>query len=329
MLWYDSLFCIYTGTGDIKTRKLNKMKNNIQFINVFSRKMLDALERYKFNNLPDTVSERVVKQSLFWHGNVVFFEKEGNIIALPGGGTENFNIYGDPNSAYVYGRNGFNEQVKLYLPGADDAGFLRKDLSGKTKPQYYKGVMVYENYNRTPFVNYTMEFSSSIADAYRTLDVMRVNLKSPFIVAAEESLVPTVKRFFNERNDNAEYVVSSGKFTVDKINVIPIETNEASIKNVTDLIEWYENKYRELCGFDSNSNPDKKERLLVDEVNSNNDYVFIQSEKSMECLRYYMDQVNEVFRTNITVEKITNPEGGEAYDEPDIFGISGKEPESL
>lgn len=327
-MWYDGLFCIYMGDGEINTRKLDKMKNDIQFINVFSRKMMDALMRYKFEGLPDTVSERVVKQSLFWHGNVIFFEKEGNVLALPGGGTEDVNVYGDPKKAYVFGRNGFNESVRLYIPGSDDSTFLRKGLSGLTDSKSYKGVIVYEAYNRRPFADYTLEFSREIADSYRTLSVARTNIKSPFIVTAEESLVPTVRQFFKRRNENAEYVVSSGKFTTDKINVIPIQTNEASIKNITDLIEWYENKYRELCGFKSNSDPDKKERLLVDEVNSNNDYTQIQTDKYLDCLNYYLEQVNTVFGTNISVTK-TEPEEEGGMEDDDIFGVYREESDSV
>ena len=306
-MWYDSNFCIYLYAGDIgklSKKKLATMKNQIQFINTFNIKVQDAIGRYKFNGLPDTVSERVVKQSLLWYGSVCFFEKDGSLMALPcapnGAG---FNVYGDVGSVWVYSRNGvFNKSVDTYIHGSDELAFLKK-TSGTAPSSRLKGVVVWENETRYPFINQTIFFSEAISDSMRTLDVCRKNIKNPYVVVAEESVVPTVQEYFKKRDNNEEYIVSSGIFPADKVKVLPLVTNSDNLNSITALIEWYESKYRELCGIDNNAQIDKKgENLIQAEVSINDEYTSLKVDNVVKYIQEGLDDVNKIFNTNITVE---------------------------
>lgn len=289
--------------GKSKTMKrIAQFKNQVEFMNALARLTKRALARYSFEGLPVTVNERVLKMSLLFHGSVCFFEKENNILALPALPNSNLNLYGEWKSCFVYGRNGFNAQIPLYIPGADEsktvnAGYI--NLNMKYKPT---GVFVRENEFMYPFMNYCIAYAEKIADCMRTIDVTRKNIKKPFIITAEEQLVPTVKKFFENRDNNEEYIVSSGVFPADRISLLPIETNADSIKAATDLIEWYYNDFDNLCNWNSNANPDKKERLLVDEVNSNNDSMMEVRENFVEYLQEQLDNVNKYLGTNIKIK---------------------------
>lgn len=297
----SNLASIYTGGKDsLSQRKLAKIKNDICFTNTFSRLVLDGLQRYDIKGLPETCNKRVVKESFLWHGSCVFFEKSGNLIALPGAQTEDFNIYGDAKYAFVWGRQGFNEKISLYIPGGDISDFVRKTLY-KVAGKGYQGVFVRENYICFPFINHCIDYASAISDTMRTLDVVRANIKNPFIMVAEQSVINSVKRFFQQRNENLEYIVDSGVFPVDKVKLLPIDTNATALKDATDLIEWYYNMFYELCGINTNANPDKKAELTSFEINANNDIVKVQADKTMECLQEHFDIVNKVYGTNIQV----------------------------
>lgn len=307
-MWFDGNFCIYLYGGDIgklNKGRLSKLKNDLQFISQFNIKMMDAEHRYSIKGLPDTISERVVLQSLIWYGSVVFFDKNGNLMALPGVPSgDGFNVNGDVGSAWVFGRNGaFNEEVKIYLPGSDEDVFLA-ETNGYSSSKKYKGVMVWENYQRFPFMNQVMIFARAISDTMRTLDVCRANIKNPYIVVSEESVVPTVKEYFNKRDNNEEYIISSGIFPADKVKVLPLVTNSESLTGITSLIEWYEAKWRELCGVENNSQMDKKgENLIEAEVSVNDEYTSQSLDKVIKCIQEGLDDVNKIFGTNITVEK--------------------------
>ena len=299
---YNFNIAVFMGdVGKSHKRKLATYKNNISFQNTFSRLILDALERYGFEGLPDTISERVVVQSFLWYAGVVFFEKDGNLFALPGAPSgDGYNIYGDPASAWVFARNGrFDEEVSLFIPGSDGAKFL-EETNGVNSKHKLKGVYVWENKLRYPFINHTMFFSQAISDTMRTLDVCRQNIKNPFIITAEESVVPTVKKYMEQRDNNEEYILSSGIFEANKVNVIPLVTNSDNLNSCTQLIEWYENKYKELCGVDNNGQMDKKgENLIQDEITINNMYTEMSVDKCIEMINKGLEDVNKLYGTNI------------------------------
>lgn len=305
MYWYDGIWQIPLDMGGSRKnrKKLADFKNVLAFQIVFQRLAEDAVNRYDFDGLPETLSKRVILQSLLWHGNVIFFEKEGNLFALPGCPSGEYNVYGEPAMAEVYSVNGyFNEPVKLYLPGSDEASFLER--TDRTAPAKAKGVIVWENKQRYPFINAVFYYAERVADTLRTLDVVRENIKTPQIFFCEESVKNSVERFLEDRESNMSAIISTGVFEVDKVKTVPIDPKGTALSDITALVEWYENKFRELCGTENNSQMDKKgENLIQAEVDTNNEYTELGVDKCIETIQEYLDYVNDIFGTNITVKK--------------------------
>lgn len=304
--WYSDMFGIYTGGGQIgkmNRKHMAKFKNDLVFQNTFMRLCGDFMDAVEIDGLPDTADERTVKQSLIWYRGVEFFEKGGSILTLPGapdGG--GMNIYRNFNSFWVYSGNGLlSEKVSTYIHGSDEDAFLKKGIGGilGEKP---KGVFVWDNEMRWPLLYVIVYLAQCIADTMRTLDVCRVNIKNPYIITAEESIVNSVKEYFNKRDNNEEFIITSGIFPADKIQLLPLATNSDNLQACTALIEWYEAKARELCGIDNNSQIDKKgENLISDEVSINDMYTQMQVDRRVECIQKGLDDVNKLFGTNITV----------------------------
>ena len=307
-MWYDGCFNIFLSGGNVgkqNRKRLAKFKNNVMFQNTFARLTQDALQRYEFKGLPDTISERVLAQSLLWYGGVCIFEKDGSLLCLPACPTgDGYNIYGEPSKVWVFSRNGqYNKSVDVYIHGSDESAFLRRGISGAMASKNPKGVYIWENALRFPFINYTAFFSRVIADTMRTLDVCRVNIKRPYIIVAEESVVNTVKQFFNDRDNNEDYIISSGIFSADKVNLLPITTNSDNLTACTSLIEWYENQYRMLCGVENNAQMDKKgENLISAEDSINEEYTEFSVDKALKYISLGLEDVNKLFGTNISVQ---------------------------
>lgn len=307
-MWFDGLWCIPIdfGTGKRNKRRLAEFKNAYAFQLAFARFLNDALRRYDFDGLPETLNKRVILQSLLWHANIVFFEKGGNLFALPAAPTGDLNVYGEPASAEVFSLNGMlNEKVELFIHGSDEDAFLKKTETINTGK--YKGVMVWENNARYPFINAVIYYAQQVSDTFRTLDVCRQNIKNPQMFLCEESVVPTVKKYLEDRENNVENVIGTGVFDPTKVAVVPIDAHGTQLSDVTALIEWYEAKFRELCGIDNNSQMDKKgENLIQAEVSVNDEYTFSSVEKCMEVMQQGLDDVNKIFGTNITVKEVEN-----------------------
>lgn len=318
MFWYDGMWNIPIDLGNSKRnrKRLAEYKNLLSFQIVFQRLVEDALNRYEIEGLPETISKRVVLQSLLIHGQVCFFEKDGNLFALPGCPEGDFNIYGEPASCYVYSINGLiHEQIKLYIPGSDEATFLNKTLVNL--PSKGKGVLVWENKQRYPFINSVFYYAERISDTLRTLDVVRENIKTPQIFFCEESVKNSVERFLEDRESNMSAIISTGVFEVDKVKTVPIDPKGTALSDITALIEWYENKFRELCGTENNGQMDKKgENLVQAEVEVNDEYTDLGVDKCIETMQEYFDYVNDIFGTSITVKK----KEGEQDEKSDISG---------
>lgn len=292
-------------TGKSTKKKLTGIRNQMTFENTFARFVMDAMERYTFTGLPETISERVLLQALLWYGKVCIFEKSGALYGLPcapsGAG---LNIYGDFGSAFVYSVNGkLNEQVKIFLPGSDEAAFLSR-TNGSTPDTTARGVIIRENALMFPFIRIAAQYAEAVADSYRTLDVVRNNIKTPYVIAAQEEIIPSVERFFKERDYNSDKIaVDTGVFDPSKMQAVQLYSDGGALTDATQLIEWYENKYRELCGYSSNSQMDKKgENLVTAEITVNNEYEAVSVDKCIEYIQKGLDDVNKIFGTSINVE---------------------------
>lgn len=303
-MWYNN-FLMLDMSKNKNRKRLAKYQNNIVFINTFMRLFDIALERYKIHNLPETINLRVVLESLICYGNATFFKHNGSILSLPAiPSGDGYNINGDPVSAWVFSRNGlFNKEIKLFVEGGQIDPLLRKGTTGAiTKDE--KGIMVWENKTRYPFLNNIIYYAQAISDTLRTIDVARKWLKVPFIPVCEESLVQSVTTMLKDMGDNVDVIpVSTGVQDINKFNILPIQQSPASIQTATELVDWYENQFRTICGMRANTNVDKKgENLLTDEIHSNDSYTDSVSDTFAEYLQSQFNFVNSVFGTNISVE---------------------------
>lgn len=307
MNWYGSYFLIGFG-GIPKTKKqLNRLQNCLVSQNIFFRNCETALNRYKFNGLPDTVSERVILQSLFAYGCVCFFEKSGQLLALPAAPTgDGYNIYGEPLKAWVFSRNGnLNEEIPLYIDGGYNSGILTQGSLMTDRGSTARGVMVWESLSRYPLINEALFYTDRIADTLRTLDVNRKWLKRPFIPVAEDSVIPSVIEMLKHIEANEDLIpVDTGVMDITKFDMRPVEVTADTINSVVSLCEWYENKYREICGIENNGQVDKKgENLIQAEVDTNNEYTDLSIERILPVIEKHLDNVNTMFGTHITVER--------------------------
>lgn len=307
-----------TSTG----KKISKMKNNIEYMNWFNLLERYAQYRYEFEGLPDTVNERVLKQALIWFGSCAFFDRDDALFCLPARATTDFNVYGDPCYAWVYGRNGFNEQIGLYIKGQDDTSFITKGISGKYNTKG-KGVFVRENFKMYPFVNYVYSYAFKLSDTARTIDTERFHLKRPYIITAKEEVVPTVKKFMDKTADNEEYIVSTGIFDATDVNALPISLPTGALKDTEELQDWYLNQFLTLCGLNNNQDANKKERLIVDEVNANNESIDTNIQPMIEYIQEQLDEVNKIYSTNISVKAMK-----EEFEDEDVLTTDSGEDKS-
>lgn len=317
MMWFlNSYFSnIYIDPNNLTSKKLAKFKNEEEFQNFLALFANQAFQAIDIENLPKACSRRVVIQSIIWYGSVCFFKKAGEVLALPGLPCSDFTLNGEPTEAIVYGRNGYTEHIKLFIPGGDDSELVRRTTTGGTAPITGTGCWIRANYLAYPLMHYIINYASKCADTMRTLDVTRANIKRPYLVSAEESIVNSVKSFFNKRDNNEEFVVSSGIFPADKISLLPFETNPENIRDCTMLIEWYQNQLWSILGIKAPNVVDKKAEITTDELYASTNIQDVNDGILLNTIQEGLDFVNEKLGTNMKV--ISRNQSIEANDQQD------------
>lgn len=318
-MWFlNDNFChIHIDTKDKTARKLAQYKNAKEFQNVFALLYNETFAHIPdIEGLPDTVSQRIIKEAIIWKAGVFFFRNNGSTLSLPGLPTGDFTLYGDPAKATVYGRNGFNKTISLCIPQGGDV-IARHTTNGTTVPEDGVGVWVRANSLVYPVINYIIEYADKIADSLRTLDTVRENIKRPYIVTAEESVINTVKAFFNARSNNESFIVSTGVFPADKIKLLPFETTSEQIRDVTMEIEWYMSQFRQIIGISSPSTVDKKAEITTAELNSHKGVEEIHNKMIEDILQRDLDFANEKLGLSMSlkIEEPEQPTGQEVNDD--------------
>ena len=318
-------------TGNDK--KLNQIRNDQVFICKFNELSEMALtSRYKIENLPENCNERVVLTSLLWYGNVVFFEQGGSILALPGTPGDQITLYGQPSKSWVYGANGFNKEFKLYIENGENVGAVRRTIGGIVLPKTYDAVLVRENMANYPFINQTFLYAEAIADCYRTLDNLRLNLKSPYIVACDEKIKPSVEKMFKQRNENLGFIIGTGEMSKpgDKIQIFPLDQNPQSLRDTTMLIEWYMNQYAQLCSIKTSSAPvDKKAQVTTEELHNNDGVAESHQDSTLDYLNSQLEMANRAFGLNMKAVPVHQENDAQLQDDSDNNFTEGDSDENI
>lgn len=297
---------------EASNKKINEYKNKVTEQNVLMHNIAVALDRYYIEGLPETCSQRVTLQSLLWYGNVLFFEKGGNVYSLPCvNATDGYTVYGDWRFAYWYGLNGESEKVKLRIPG--NTNFLKSIVTGKVTIGEDKGVLVRENSTMYPFIQTVFQYSDYMSDTLRTLDTARLHLKHPYVITVngDKSLVASVKKWLSDTKDNQDVLISTGIFPADKVNIQDLNISGDIVNSCTSLYEWYESQFLGLCGIAHNAQADKKgENLITPEIGIDEESDNTNLNSCMDYIQAGLDEANNLFNLNMQVKSKHLSTGG-------------------
>ena len=309
--------------GQMTKKKMTKYENSRTFMMVLMRLIDMALDyRYHFEGLPDTMDERVIKQSLLFYGNVTIFDLDGVPIGLPSAPDgKAYDVYGNAGSSYVFSKNGrINFSVPLHYKYSDSSLSDKKLLLGSVtkNAKVENGVVIWERKTRMPFIWTVIYYAERIADTLRTLDLDRRWLKRPFIPRCEESEGKSFDESLKSFMSNEDFNVSLKSRNLDKTDIFQVDLAPEVITHVTQLVEWYESQFKIICGIDSNTQVDKKgENLISDEVNIDQMYGDMAVDSIIEYMNEQLDIYNGLTGSGIHCKMNMTKEKEEAQDEND------------
>ena len=294
-----------TDKSRISRKRMAQVQNNQEFINMFQNYFTMALDQFAYDGLPETCDERFIERSMLLYGQAMLARYEGAIISPAAANGANLNLYGYPIKGWGWGLNGFNHEFRLFVPGADDSDVTTKAASGLELVDQYRdieAVIGYDNPDRYPYVAYIFNAARRLADLMRSCDVAVQNLKAPYIISADETQKSSVEEAFRRRDENVGAMIFS-KLTLnpDNFHVWPVNIDYNTLTAFWQQFRNIEGQLLEILGIDSNADTDKRERLLVDEVNANNERISANFVKRLHQRELWCERANKVLGTNISV----------------------------
>ena len=260
-----------------KRANLTDLLNNLTFKVLFEKYKLISMNRFKWNNLPDGILERHVERELFSNGKAIFYRrKDHGCVCLRCDPSGQVNFYNDPLS-YIASGVGFTDQVE-----AD------------------KCVIIENNMLRIPTEDIVMFYVNKLAEAERTMDVNVKSNKTPVLLLCDSTNLLTFKTIFSKVDGNEPAIFADSKLNPDSITALDMKAKFLG----NDLMDYKHSVEAELLTYLGINNPavDKKERLITDEANSNNQLIQSFADLQLEARERACEEINAMFGLNISVE---------------------------
>lgn len=259
------------------TTDLFKFEN---FTRLYNKYKLLALNMFTWENLPETCESRYIENALYQNGLCLFIKDNTlGFITVPCNYTSKMNVNGE---CIEVNTSGYNYVKKFDVIKNKECELIRNnDLSLNTHDvvfNYAERMLEVEmciraniNQQKFPyFINATEKTKKSLEIIFKKVDNFE-----PFILANKE---------LDLMNGGLDVLTTAVPFIADKLNDYK-----------------YELEREILTYFSLNNTIEKKERMIVDEVNSNNDYI---STNAMLMYKTRLDackKINKKFGLNIKV----------------------------
>lgn len=242
-----------------------------------------AEARFVWDGLPETVNERYLERVLHRHGLAVFFEdpRLHAFFALHAASTGDVDVYGDPKTFRVTGNR-----------------YINREISSKNC------VPIWTNRNRVNdqwVVNY---YAAALAEAVETVRVNALNSRSPMILALSQEQRLAGENFYRQVAEGQPVIFTvkddMGRGLADSVQALD---NRQSPNAVSDAIrvknEIWDDAMLAL-GIQC-APPDKKERLVDDEVEAIQGQTAAFRGVAIGARQEAADAINERYGLNVSV----------------------------
>ena len=263
---------------------MKKAKTNNYYKLIYDRYKMLALNMFRWEGLPDTIKSRHIENSLYHNGLCIIINDENlGFISVPCNYGANLNINNEPTEVITTGYN-YIKTIKYMSDKEKDTCqlILNNDLAIGNK-------------------EYIEYFAQKM---YEVDTVIRANInqqKYPWFIPCEPKLKNSIKLMF-EKVDNLEPLILADKSIISEgIQVLTTNTPYVADK----LNEYKFELEREILTFlGLNNNFEKKERLLTNEVDSNNQFIDANIEIQYKNRLIAQDYLNNKFGWNCKVIKV-------------------------
>lgn len=273
--------------------------NDATYLDYLNRFRRIALSMFEWVNLPKSMNSRYLELSLYYNGKAALLKtRKYGFINTKCAGTGYVNIYGLPTKLNCYSYN-FNEQRELYI------GLNPLDSEeDKENKEYKECILVQNNWEALPTVSSMELFAWRLYQASRVCDVNIEAQKTPVLLVADETQRLFLENLYQQYNGNQPFIFGDK----DQLGEKTIRSINTQAPYVADKITEYKKEiWNEALTFLGVNNImlEKKERLVTDEANSNNELINLNLESFLAPRLEACKKFNEKFGLTGTDKEIS------------------------
>lgn len=255
------------------------IRNTIMFHDYYARLKAIACSVFEWDGLPETCSARFLEDCLFHYGNAVFVnDPEMSFLTLKVTPADTLNVYNEP-LAFTAFSTGYSKI------------FDRENC-----------VYIRNNYLDKSTESTILIFAEKLAEIDVSASVNIRAQKTPVLIRCDEKTRMSLQAVYNQFDGNNQ-VIFGTKSLAEK----PLEVLKTDAPFVADKLReekravW--NEALEFLGLNTNPSDKKKERLIVNEVNANNEQIDIQAETMLLTRQQACAEINNKYGLNVSVKR--------------------------
>ena len=242
-----------------------------------------CLSLFKWENLPNGINPIFLEKTLIDNGKGMFInDSELGFMFVPCVASDKLNYQNEPIS-YSANANGYSKT------------FLKDEI-----------VLIRNNPLEIPSSQMILNYCLKIAECS---NISRINLqaqKTPILVICDDKDLLTMKNLYNDYKGNIPVIFGDKNLNFENLKVLKTDAPFV-IDKISDYKIILKNELLTNLGID-NTNIDKKERLITDEVNSNNKEIEINRNVMLNERKKACELINKKFNLNINVSINVNNE---------------------
>lgn len=259
------------------------MANNLTFSYYYYKLMLIARALFEWEGLPNNMDERWIEKYLFTSGKCIFFNDPTMGFMVAGLGQQgSINCYGDPTSVYPVAENFVYSGPKL--------------VNGENCYVIRNNDLMLPNF---PIVRH---YAFKLTNIDRAIDTNIEAQKTPIIVRCSDKQRLSLKNAINQRRDNEPVIWTTDQASIsDMVSTLDLNA-PAVFKDLQTQKHMILNEVFTDFGI-NNANMDKRERMVANEVEANNEQVKASEDVLLKVREEACKNINRIFNLDISVKR--------------------------
>lgn len=259
-----------------------KQINNRTYTDYYYRLMLLARSVFEWENLPNGIDEKWIERYLYHEGCCMFYYDDalGYMVAKTAY-SDHLNEYDEPTELRPIYTNYRGDTIRGYKNNKECVLIRNNDIMLPTAP--------------------TIElFAMRLTDIQRSIDININAMKTPVLITGSDKQKLTLKQVFNQWNGFEPVIYGDKSLEQTSVEALRIDAPVYFDKLQIQKHSFW-NECMTFLGI-NNANMDKRERLVDDEVQANNEQIGLSAAVMLKSRQKACELINSLYGLNVSVK---------------------------